>query len=231
MNCIDYRRLITSEPSNAGAEGLQHRLACPSCAAFARQMQQFDTSLRAAMTIATPADLEARVMVAAAGQTVARRRWLGIAATVVIAVGATLTMLNDRHRVERLPEQVIQHIYHEADLLVPVSTDLVPAPRLRQVLEQAGVKLNADVDEVIHAGVCLFRGHLVPHLVVLSEQGPVTVMILPDEKIDKTMPIDEDGFHGVIVPVRGGSIAIVGTRGAYPAQIERQFVQAVEWET
>jgi hypothetical protein len=56
-------------------------------------------------------------------------------------------------------------------------------------------------------------------------------MLLPDEEVEQAMPIDEDGFLGVIVPVDGGSIAVVGAQSAYPAQIEREFVDAVEWET
>ncbi|MDH3646423.1 MAG: DUF3379 domain-containing protein [Gammaproteobacteria bacterium] len=229
MNCIDYRRLITSDPSHVGAEGLRHRLACSSCASFAVEMQQFDTKLRQAMMIEPPRDLESRVMLAASGRSTTRRRWLAVAATLVLAVGGVVTVLNS-YSLEQLPDHVIKHLYHEANLLVPVSTELVPAPRLRQVLKRTGVELSEDVDEVIHAGVCYFRGHLVPHLVVLSADGPVTVMLLPDEKVDETMPIDEDGFHGVIVPVKGGSIAIIGS-GNYPEQIERQFVQAVEWQT
>lgn len=231
MNCIEYRRLITSEPSHVGAEGLRHRLACQSCAAYANKMQQFDTDLRDAMMVNTPRDLEAQILMAVAGQSSTRRRWVAMAATLVVAVGATLAMLAYGYRLEKLPDHVVKHMYHEANLMIPVSTDIVAAPKLRDVLERTGVRLNKEIDGVIHAGVCYFRGHRVSHLVVLSEQGPVTVMLLPDEQIKKTMTVDEDGFHGVIVPVDGGSIAIVGTDNAYPAQIERQLRRAVEWET
>lgn len=230
MNCIDYRRLITSHPSHVGADVLRHRLACRSCADFANKMQQFDTSLREAMTVATPADFEARVMLAATGKSHAGRRRIAVAAMFVLAIGATLALLNS-YSPERLPQHVISHLYHEAELLVPANTELVPRGRLVQVLQRTGVKLNEDVDDVVHAGICYFRGHLVSHLVVNSEEGPVTVMLLPDEEVSEAVPINEDGFHGVIVPVKGGSIAVVGSKDAYPARVERQFIRAVEWST
>jgi len=219
-----------SDPSHAGAEGLRHRMACRPCAAFAAEMQQFDTKIRDAMMVEPPRDLEARVMLAAAGRTTVNRRWLAVAATVLLAVGATLTVLNSSYRPEKLPQHVVKHLYHEAELLVPTSTELVPRKRLLQVLKRTGVQLTEEVEEVIHAGVCYFRGHLVSHLVVNSDQGPVTVMLLPDEEVAQMMPIEEDGFRGVIVPVKGGSIAVIGS-GTHPARIQRKFVNAVEWTT
>lgn len=231
MNCIDYRRLITSEPSHAGAEDLRHRLSCQSCAAFTNKMQKFDTDLRSAMTINTPRDLEAQILLAVAAQTSTHRRWVAMAASLVLAVGGMLVVLGYNYRMEKLPEHVIAHLYHEANLMLPISTDLVAAQQLREVLESTGVHLNEQISEVIHAGVCYFRGHMVSHLVVMTDEGPVTVMLLPDENVKRTMPLDEGQFHGLIVPVKGGSIAIIGTQSIYPAQIERQFTRAVEWET
>ncbi|NNF68083.1 MAG: DUF3379 family protein [Gammaproteobacteria bacterium] len=229
MNCIDYRRLIGSEPSHAGAEGLRHRLACPACASYTDEMQQLDTRIRQAMTTQTPPQLGAKIVLAASSRATGRRRWLALAATLVLAIGGTVAVLSG-YGIEELPHDVISHLYHEADLLVPVSTDLVPAERLIKVLNRTGVELNQEIEQVIHAGVCLFRGHLVSHLVVMSDQGPVTLLLLPDEKVKKSMQIDEDGFRGVIVPVQGGSIAIIGS-GTFPALLERQISQAVQWKT
>lgn len=230
MNCIDYRRLITSEPSHAGADALRHRLACRPCAEYTREMQQFDTSMRDAMMVTTPDDLEAKVLLAASGRARQRRGWLAVAATVLVVFGATLAVFSS-YSPERLPRHVVQHLYHEAELLVPVSTELVPRKRLLQVLERTGVRLNRDIDEVIHAGICYFRGHLVSHLVVNSSDGPVTVLLLPDERVSEPMQIDEDGFRGLIVPVKGGSIAVIGAGARYPQPVEQQILEAVEWST
>ncbi|MBT8137120.1 MAG: DUF3379 domain-containing protein, partial [Gammaproteobacteria bacterium] len=169
-----------------------------------------------------------RVMLAATSQKT-KAPWLAAAAAVLLVIGAGLFLFNS-YTDEDLPGHVIEHLYHEAQLLVPTATELVPAPRLRQVLARTGVILNEEVQSVVHAGVCYFRGHLVSHLVVNSDNGPVTVLLLPDEKVDEATEIDEDGFRGVIMPVRGGSIAVIGS-GSYPEKVERIFTRAVEWQT
>jgi hypothetical protein len=56
----------------------------------------------------------------------------------------------------------------------------------------------------------LFRGHTVPHLVVQTDTGPVTVMVLTHEALRSAMRFNEQGYRGVIVPVRGhGSLAVL----------------------
>jgi len=63
---------------------------------------------------------------------------------------------------------------------------------------------------VSYASSCTFRGHLVPHLVVQTAMGPVTVMVLVHDSVSKQAPFDKEGYRGVIVPVPGhGSIAVL----------------------
>jgi hypothetical protein len=54
----------------------------------------------------------------------------------------------------------------------------------------------------------------VPHLVIQTASGPVTVMVLLHEHVARSKRFDEQGYRGVIVPVAGhGSLAVL-TRGA-----------------
>ena len=64
-----------------------------------------------------------------------------------------------------------------------------------------------------------------------GQVGPITVFFMPGEAIRGEMEIDSARFQGYLVPTDWGSIAVVGAQSAYPAQIEREFVNAVEWET
>jgi hypothetical protein len=72
------------------------------------------------------------------------------------------------------------------------------------------VRLKAVAGLVSYASSCSFRGHTVPHLVVQTELGPVTVMVLTHETIRSAMRFNEQGYRGVIIPVRGhGSLAVL----------------------
>jgi glucose/arabinose dehydrogenase len=79
------------------------------------------------------------------------------------------------------------------------------------VLRKSGVAL-APGAVVTYAHSCWFRGQFVPHLVVQSASGPVTVMILPGEQVATRERFNEVPYSGVIAPIDGGSVAVL-TRG------------------
>jgi hypothetical protein len=70
--------------------------------------------------------------------------------------------------------------------------------------------LSAAAGIVSYAASCAFRGHRVPHLVVQTPSGPVTVMVLVHESVSRPTQFDEQGYRGTIVPMPGhGSIAVL----------------------
>jgi hypothetical protein len=86
----------------------------------------------------------------------------------------------------------------------------VPAPELAFVLRNTHMRLRPDAGVVSYAQSCLFRGQRVPHLVVQTDMGPVTVMVLVHESVSKPTPFDEHGYRGPLLPVAGhGSIAVL----------------------
>ncbi|MEP6547694.1 MAG: DUF3379 family protein, partial [Gammaproteobacteria bacterium] len=90
----------------------------------------------------------------------------------------------------------------------------VPDAELQDVLRNTHLRLAAGSAMVSYANSCEFRGHRVPHLVIQTESGPVTVMVLVHERASKSVQFEEQGYRGVIVPVPGhGSIAVL-TQGA-----------------
>jgi hypothetical protein len=65
------------------------------------------------------------------------------------------------------------------------------------------------MESIVYASSCFFRGHFVPHLVVRTQDGPVTVMILVNEKVSTSQQFDEDGFSGLLVPASPGGVAVL----------------------
>ena len=81
---------------------------------------------------------------------------------------------------------------------------------MQDVLKDSNLRLNPKAGIVSYASSCSFRGYKVPHLVVQTPKGPVTVMVLVHEPLRKSMQFDEQGYRGTIVPVPGhGSIAVL----------------------
>jgi hypothetical protein len=89
--------------------------------------------------------------------------------------------------------------------LAPVSAEQAAA-----VMGKAGVQLMPEAGAVSYASACTFRGRVVPHLVVQSGSGPVTVMVLVHETVSHEERFEENGYRGRLLPVPGhGSIAVL----------------------
>jgi hypothetical protein len=114
-------------------------------------------------------------------------------------------------------------------------TDIpVDTPELQDVLKDSKMRLKPAAGIVSYASSCPFRGHRVPHLVVQTASGPVTVMVLVHEPLRKTMQFDEQGYRGTIVPVPGhGSIAVLmqdsGVSSGEVARIAAQVDDSIVW--
>ena len=138
----------------------------------------------------------------------APRRWMALAASVLLGaaiVGSVLLTLPP----SSLAAAVVAHMAGEPEAWR--RTDVaVPTPELQQVLKDSKLRLRPDAGIVSYASSCTFRGHRVPHLVVQTSSGPVTVMVLVHEAVRRPTPFDTEGYRGTIVPVPGhGSIAVL----------------------
>ncbi len=84
--------------------------------------------------------------------------------------------------------------------------------------------------EVSYARSCIFRGRLVPHLVIQGEKGPVTVMILPDLEVAGPTSFSEQGFFGTILPAAKGSIAIIAGEESDLEEMSEPIVRSLRWD-
>ena len=109
---------------------------------------------------------------------------------------------------DTLAHDLVAHVQGEPDSWV--STRVVDAHVLEELLHKAGVSGSSlTSQEVTYAHYCFFRGHFVPHLVLHTTQGPVTVIVLPDEHVSRRETFSESGYAGVIVPAPHGSLAVL----------------------
>jgi hypothetical protein len=95
--------------------------------------------------------------------------------------------------------------------LQPAKAYRVPVPpgTLAYVLGRAHVQLKTGAPLVSYAQSCWFRGRFVPHLVVQTGHGPITVMVLTHERVGGREIVDEGGSRGVILPAERGALAVL----------------------
>lgn len=155
-----------------------------------------------------------------------RPRWPSLVGSVLAGavVGAWLWSGGSGNS---LGDDVLSHIADEGPALAAGGP--APAGHVSRVLEQGGIRLRPDAGEVLYARTCRFRGRSVPHLVLRSEVGPVSVLVLRDELVAAPENFTGSGFSGRIEPAGPGGIAVVAAAGADIERTAAQVRAAVEW--
>ena len=232
MNCIAFRRALDTAPGYLSPEMLSHQRGCAGCETFAQRQEAFERKLAEAVRIEVPEELASHVLLAhslrlKADRRVWRRRLLVSVAAASLAIGVTASWL--ALRPGPLDRDVLSHIEKEASHLAE-HRELSPA-QVNEVLAPLDIMVAGDLGTVHYAGTCRIRKRLGAHLVLSGEKGPVTVLILPGERIGGRIPILDPSLRGIIVPVERGSIAIVGEPGEALDAIERRLRRAVRIAT
>jgi len=213
-----------ADPHDPDPRLREHGESCHDCTLYSERLLRFESRLQRALRVG-PASQEAsssdnvvplrgRSSRTALRAPAYRKKMLAMAASVLMAlvVGGGLWLSAPG---ASLAADVVTHMREEPEAWR--RTDVpVPYPKLDTVLRDSHLRLAAGggAGMVSYANSCGFRGYRVPHLVLQTDAGPVTVMVLVHERSPKTVRFNEQGYRGVIVPVPGhGSLAVL-TRGS-----------------
>ena len=203
MNCEEFRQAVATDPAFSGGAG--HAAVCSDCRDYQRSMLDLNLKIARAMLIA-------------------------VAATVVLATSISLRMSGFLVSYDTLAEEVLAHLDHEPGAL-RVTTTPVSDKRLARVVPASTAHFDRESSLITYAQTCVINGKRIPHLVIQGERGPVTILLLPDERIDAATPLEGQSVQGVILPVGDGSIAIIGDREEALGPIQENVLQAVTWTT
>jgi hypothetical protein len=218
MKCEQARAAIGAEPRGSSAALEEHLAGCADCSGYQREMRALETQLERALALpvgdaaatrnVTP--LPQRVQpVEPAAAPPASTRWRGwaLAASVLLTALLGIFVAGGRDG-EALARDIVEHMAGEVDSWD--ESREIPQSALDLVLRRSRVRLDRSaLGDVVYAHSCWFRGHWVPHLVLGTASGPVTVMVLPAESVDRVQRFDEGGYAGVIAPAAVGAVAVL----------------------
>ncbi len=234
MNCNDYNEALTADPGFEDESG--HLDNCASCQAYSAEILALNDRIATAMQIGVPEltmpelpeiDTD-NVVPLAARRALSRPAWLALAATVLLAAFVGIRTADMDTLSENLAEQVLAHLDHEP-MAMRVSNTPVSDSRLERTVPGDVAVMNHDAGLITYAQSCIINGKTVPHLVLQGENGPVTILLMPDEKIRTARDLDGTGIQGVILPVGDGSIAIIGDREEQLELIKQNILDSVTW--
>ncbi len=236
MNCNDYKEALTADPGFEDESG--HVDSCAFCQAYSAEILALNEKIAAAMAINVPGltmpelpEIDTEKVVSL----VARRRlpkpvWFALAATVLLAVFVGIRTPDMVLMEGTLEEQVLAHLDHEP-MALRVTNTPVSDSRLAEAVPGNLAQMNHDAGLITYAQSCVINGKTIPHLVIQGKYGPVTILLMPEEKVSAAKSLDGVNIQGVILPVGNGSIAIIGNREEQLEGIKKNVLDSVMWST
>lgn len=235
MNCDDYQLAIGADPSFEG--GAEHVSSCAACQAYRTEMQALDLNIRHALELDVPDlnlddVLQADKVVSLAGRRrIATPVWFALAASVLVAAFIGIRFSGDADLgYESLADQVMAHATHEP-MALRITDVAVTEEHLHEVVPADLAALDQSAGLITYAKTCPINGNDIPHIVIQGKQGPITILLMPEEHIPAAIELNDERSHGVLLPVGNGSIAIIGSREEKLGEIQKHVLQSVQWNT
>lgn len=231
MNCFEFRRHYLADPYRQTADTRQHREECHSCTAFAAEQDRINKAVEYIVRVPVPTDLEARVLMQQSFQAsrVAQRRasmiWR-MAAVFVLGISISIWIAL-WHGPGVLADAVVSYVRTQP--VQSLAQDTMSADEVRKVFQDERIQFQSEVVSVHYAMPCIINGIRAIYMVVDSDNGPVSVVVMPQQTVPERTTFSEAGYQGVIVRCQQGSVAIVGTTGQNVELVEKRMIAAMQW--
>ena len=219
MNFSEFKRLIGADPWNRDPETLRARNSAPEFEQAAADAEAFEDKLQSALNIKAPADLLADIQ-AISQQPTQRRNWmpLALAASLLIAVGAVSMVWNQTHQWESVEAYLADHYSHDGENLLGKGTEAISEQNINKIMASlnatAGQQLTGIVKFIKYCPTPEGRG---AHMVVSTEQGPMTIIFMPNTDVIDGEMVEFNQMQAYMVNLEHGSAAVIG-RSTQPVQ-------------
>ena len=226
MNCTEFRRKLLEDPACTDADFAEHRAVCAACDAEAREVERLDAALRDLVRVDPPSDLKRRLYLRTSKRT---RIPLALAASMAGLLAIAVAFWHQSVPIvgdQALAAEVMEHVLHEPQAFV--AHEPLPMDELRT----ASSAISIDPEGfrrvlVTYAMPCELMSRPGLHLVIASERGPVTLLVIVDVRVSESRLVSREGFRGVVKPIRDGSVAVIGAPDAPIEQLAQDLTPYV----
>jgi hypothetical protein len=235
MDEINFRRRIYSNPNDQSQDVLDACNLDPNKAAFKRDMQILDAQMAAALDVKPPKNLADRVLLSQTIEKKApiprRKKWyMAIAASFALMSTFVLYQTGLTLNYQTIGDYALAHVHaEEIHLNDHNSYDISD---VNTKLASFGAELTSNIENVNFASYCYFAGVKSLHLVFNSEQGPVTVFIVPNsEQLDFSERFADQSYSGRAVKYQPANMVVISNTAESAQQWERKLKQDIKWQS
>ncbi|MEJ8568730.1 DUF3379 family protein [Elongatibacter sediminis] len=224
MNFSEFKRLLGAEPGNRDPEFLRARESSPEFAEAAAESDRLEAQLKRALDLPVPAGLIDEIK-----QTPQRRehpplRYFALAASVLLAALAAIAVWRVDTGPVPIEEYVANHFNHDGSIVLQRGEGQV-ADNVQELLASFDLTMDAEAaGKVGYMMLCPTPEGVGVHFMVHTENGPVTVIVMPETAVSGGEHFAFNGMHAELIALDRGSAAIIAPQSGLLAGMDA-FVQ------
>jgi hypothetical protein len=212
MNFSEFKKLMGADPLNQDPETLRARHSAPEFEAAAQEAKAFEEKLQTALQLKPPADLLDQIK-GISQEPVRKRNWipLALAASLLVFVGGAGLAWKQMHQWESVEAYVMDHYSHDGSKVVAKAAENISDLDIAKILAKLGASAEGQLyDRIKFIKYCPTPDGRGAHMVVSTDQGPITIIYMPNNQVTDGEMINFDQTHALLVNLEHGSAAIIG---------------------
>ena len=214
MDFTEFRRRLGAEPLSDDPEVQRARESSPEFEQEAREARRFEDKLVHALRLPEPDGLieELQSLPLSGDTSSGPSRWMrmALAASLLLAVGAAGITWNMNRGWDSVEAYVADHYRHDGYSLLEQANNATASDvqRMLAALDMEAAPALADIVGVIK--YCPTPDGKGVHMVLNTQDGPVTVIYMPETAVTDRESLRFDNVEAVLVELERGSAAIIG---------------------
>lgn len=232
MDCLEFRRVLGSEPLVVDSAAREHLRSCAFCADATARAQSFETRLAKSMAIPVPDGLADRILLAQLTGARQQRRsgvrrfgWVALAAAASIALA--IGMVRYQQKPDALADLVVAHIDGPEKTALQLR-EPIPATAIERAFADRGVRLASVPADISYVHECPIGTWRSVHMVMPEQGSPISVLYVVDHPSQTSTDFRREGMQGREVPIANGTLVLVAQSAARFDAIEHTWRDAIE---
>ncbi len=221
MDFSEFKRRIGAEPRSRDPELERARALGAEFEEAAREADAFESVLEKAARVDAPGDLLDAVLTipdaeeAPVGKTpsASRRGWMpwALAASLLVAVGAAGIAWQQTQRLATVEAYLADHYGHDGAAVLARAGAGEASPDVNEILAAFDVAADPGfAGRVRFVKYCPTPSGRGAHMVLDTPQGLVTLIFMPDTKVEDRDVVAFDGHRAYLVALERGAAAVIG---------------------
>jgi hypothetical protein len=235
MDELEIRRRLLTDPYQQNAEQRQLLQQNEEYQQFHQDILALDQQIKAVLSPTVPAQLENRLLLQQHQHKQGQQKrfyqsLIALAASVAFLAGFALNWSFFLYGSQSLGENSLAHVYHEEPYM-PFMQTALSSSEVNAKLTEFDAQFDTSEQQVVYANYCNFRGTRSLHLVLSTEQGLLTVFVVPKQNsLTYEAEFHDDKYQGRSINSHKAILVMVSDKAEVLQQGELQLLKNLQFK-